>query len=273
MGSSSTRRTVTHRLSGTLLALSVVACAAAAAAQANPAGGGLGDFEAHGDVGAPKLAGAASYNAVSQEYALASAGVNMWATRDEFHFAWKRLKGDFILQARLSFEGKGTEAHRKAGVIVRTSLDADSPYADAAVHGDGLTSLQFRRTKGAVTEEARSELTGADVVQLERKGSTLTMSVARFGETFKSTQVADLALGEEVYAGLFVCSHNPEVVERARFRNVRIVRPAADSFVPYRDYIGSRLEILDVESGDRQQVVRVAGRRSRRRTGRRTAGR
>jgi TolB protein len=178
----------------------------------------------------------------------------MWATRDEFHFAWKKLKADFILQPRTSFEGKGTEAHRKAGVIVRTSLDADSPYADAAVHGDGLTSLQFRRTKGAVTEEARSELTGADVVQLERKGGTLTMSVARFGETFKTTQVADLALGDEVYAGLFVCSHNPEVVERVRFRNVRVVRPAPDSFVPYRDYIGSRLEILDVESGERQQV-------------------
>jgi TolB protein len=137
---------------------------------------------------------------------------------------------------------------------VRTSLDADAPYADAAVHGDGLTSLQFRRTKGAVTEQAVSELTGADVVQLERKGTTLTMSVARFGETYKTTQVTDLALGEEVYAGIFLCSHNPDVVERARFRNVRVVRPAPDSFVPYRDFIGSRLEILDVETGDRQTV-------------------
>jgi len=234
-----------------LAALALLAAPAAAVAQAQEA---LGDFDGHGDVGSPKLAGAATWNAVSQEYALAAAGVNMWASSDQFHFAWRKLKGDFILHARLQFEGKGSDPHRKAGVIVRTSLDADSPYADAAVHGDGLTSLQFRRTKGAATEEARSELTGADVVQLERKGSTLTMSVARFGETFRTTEVKDLALGEEVYAGLFLCSHNPEVVERARFRNVRVVRPAPDTFVPYRDFIGSRLEILDVASGDRQVI-------------------
>ncbi|HXY39056.1 MAG TPA: biopolymer transporter TolR, partial [Vicinamibacteria bacterium] len=156
--------------------------------------------------------------------------------------------------ARLRFEGTGTEAHRKAGVIVRASLDDDSPYADAAVHGDGLTSLQFRKTKGAATEEVRSEVKGADVVQLERKGSLLTMSVARFGDTFTESQVADLALGQEVYVGLFVCAHNPEVLETARFRNVRLVRPAPEGFVPYRDYIGSRLEVLEVDTGDRLQV-------------------
>ena len=49
----------------------------------------------------------------------------------------------------MRFLGEGVDPHRKAGVIARTSLDADSPYADAAVHGDGLISLQFRRTKGA----------------------------------------------------------------------------------------------------------------------------
>jgi Tol biopolymer transport system component len=47
-------------------------------------------------------------------------------------------------------------------------------------------------------------------------------------------------------------------VERAVFRDVRIVRPAKDGFVPYRDYIGSLLEILDVESGRRQVVYRSA---------------
>lgn len=32
--------------------------------------------------------------------------------------------------------------------MFRKSLDADAPYADAAVHGDGPISLQFRRRKG-----------------------------------------------------------------------------------------------------------------------------
>jgi TolB protein len=233
----------------------VVLLAAAPLARAQTqAGAAFGDFDGHGDVGAPKIAGQARHDAAAQEYTLSAAGVNMWGPRDELHFAWKRLRGDFILQARLRFVGKGTDPHRKAGVIVRASLDDDSPYADAAVHGDGLTSLQFRRTKGATTEESRSTITGADVVQLERRGTTLTMSAARFGDPFTTTEVKDLALGDDVYVGLFACSHNPDVVETAVFDNVRIVRPAPEGFVPYRDYIGSRLELLDVATGARQLV-------------------
>src|SRR6188508_2767901 len=106
----------------------------------------LGDFEAHGDVGAPKIAGSAAYNPVSQDYTLTAGGTNMWAQRDEFHFVWKRMTGDFILQTRVQLIGKGVEAHRKAGLIVRSSQDHDAAYADGIVHGDGLTSLQFRRT-------------------------------------------------------------------------------------------------------------------------------
>jgi TolB protein len=231
-------------------ALVLLASAALAHAQAAP----LGDLDGHGDVGSPKIAGRAAYDAEAQRYTLSSAGVNMWGPRDELHFAWKRLSGDFILQARLRFEGQGTDPHRKAGVIARASLDDDAPYADVAVHGDGLTSLQFRRTKGAATEEAKSTLTGAEVVQLERKGTTFTMSVAKHGELYTTTEVKDLALGEDVYVGIFVCSHNPEVVETAVFDNVRVVAPAPDSLVPYRDYLGSRLEILDVASGARRVV-------------------
>jgi Tol biopolymer transport system component len=239
---------------------SFLAAAALAAALSTDAGPdtALGQFEAHADIGSPRLAGSAAYNAASQEYTLTAAGANMWAARDEFHFAWKKTTGDFILQARVELLGTGVDPHRKLGWIVRTTLDDDSPYADAAIHGDGLTSLQFRKTRGAATEQVTSAITRADVVQLERKGTTYTMSVARFGEPFTVSTVADLALGDEVYAGLFLCSHNPDVVEKAVFRDVRIIRPAKEGFVPYRDYIGSHLEILDVASGHRQVVYSAA---------------
>ncbi len=221
------------------------------------ASGPLGDFEGHGDVGSPRLAGSAVYNAVSQDYTLAAGGTNMWGARDEFHFVWKRLRGDFILQARVELVGQGVDPHRKLGLIARSSLDADAPYADAVVHGDGLTSLQYRRTRAAETEQTQSAVTGATFVQLQRKGNTYVMSAARFGEPLTVTQVADVRLGDEVYAGLFLCSHNPDVVERAVIRDVRIIRPVEEGFRPYRDYIGSVLEILDVATGDRQ-VVRAS---------------
>src|SRR6185503_11459892 len=172
----------------------LAAAAVPAMAATRPPGGPLGAFEAHADIGSPKLAGSAAYNAATQEYALSAAGLNMWASRDEFHFVWRKLTGDFILQARVEFLGQGVDPHRKAGWIVRQGLEDDSPYADAAVHGDGLTSLQFRKARGAVTEQIQSAIKGADVVQLERKGRSFTFSAAKYGEPFTDSQLPELDL-------------------------------------------------------------------------------
>src|SRR5215212_7823332 len=217
--------------------------AATAAAQ-------TGEFEGQTDVGGARRVAPARFDPQTQMYTVEGSGTNMWGARDEFHFVWRRMRGDFILTARASFVGRGKEAHRKLGWQVRASLDADSPHAGAVVHGDGLTSLQFRRTKGAHTEELQIERGGADVIQLERHGDMFIMSAARFGERFLTESVERVVLGEEVYVGLFVCSHNKDVTERADFRDVRVTIPAPAGLVPYRDYIGSRLEILDVASGE-----------------------
>ena len=174
-------------------------------------------FEASGDVGSPAIAGTTSYDARTQTYTMTGGGTNMWAERDEFQFAWRKLSGDFIVRAHVRFIGTGVDPHRKIGWIVRQSLDAGSPYADAAVHGDGLTSLQFRRTPGGVTEQIESAVKGADVVQLERRGKAFIMSVAKFGEPFTSSELSELDLGDAVHVGLFVCSHNPKVNEWAVF--------------------------------------------------------
>ena len=217
----------------------------------------LGDFAEQSDVGNPIRTGRTIYDSDKQEYTIEGAGTNMWADRDEFHFVWRRLQGNFILNTHAAFIGKGVEPHRKMGWMVRTSLDADSPHAVAVVHGDGLTSLQFRRTKGAATEEIVSKVKGADVLQLERKGNTYYVSAARFGDVFTSEEVS-LDLGDEVYVGLFVCSHNKDVTEKAVFSNVRITVPAKDNFVPYRDYIGSSLEVMEVETGKRKILYTAA---------------
>ena len=218
----------------------------------------IGDFEGHGDVGPVHHGGSASYDGARQQYTIAGSGENMWGDHDAFHFVWKRLTGNFILSARGALVGEGGEPHRKLGWIIRSSLDPKSPHVSAVVHGDGLVALQFRRSPGAETEEVRSPVTGADVVQLERKGNTYTMSVARFGDTLTASQVTDVALGDQVYVGLFVCAHTDSLVERATFRDVRITVPAKDDFTPYLDYIGSNIETLDVETGDRRVVYKSA---------------
>ena len=214
---------------------------------------GIGAFTDNTDVGGAARAGSVTYEVGKQQYMIEGAGANIWANRDEFHFLWRRLKGNFILTTNASFLGKGVEPHRKIGWMVRSSLADDSPHGSAVLHGDGLTSLQFRKTKGGITEELVSKIKAPDVLQLERKGNTYRMSVAHSGDVFTSDEMT-LDLGDEVYVGLFLCSHNKDVLEKAVFSNVRITLPAKDDFVPYRDYIGSNLEVMNVATGQRQIV-------------------
>jgi TolB protein len=208
-----------------------------------------GIFDNQTDVGNIKLAGNTTYNPKSQQYTITGSGANIWANHDDFHFVWKKMTGDFILTANAAFLGKGVQMHRKLGWMVRSSLSPGSKHVSAVVHGDGLTSLQYRRAVGAVTEEKKSKLTAADVIRLERKGNTYTMSVARKGELFVTEQVDSLDLGDEVYVGLFVCSHSIDVSETAVFNNVRIVVPAGPGD-GYKHYIGSDIQILDLNTLD-----------------------
>src|SRR5260370_9773751 len=128
----------------------------------------FGLVEGLADVGKVNQSGSGVYDDEKGEYTIAGSGTNMWGDHDEFHFVWKRMSGNFILTARAGFIGKGVEAHRKIGWIIRQGLETDSGQVSAVVHGDGLTSLQFRRSKGIVTEEIKSNVTATDVDQLGR---------------------------------------------------------------------------------------------------------
>jgi TolB protein len=215
-------------------------------------------FDGHGDIGRVVRPGSVAEDPDGGTLIIEGSGANMWFGADEGHFVWKRIRGDFIVSARIAFVGEGVEAHRKIGWMVRGSMDAASAHASAVVHGDGLTSLQYRRASGAETEESKLlTVSGADQIRLERRGPTYVMSAARFGEPYgEPVSVAGLDLGDEVLAGLFVCSHNAAVSERARFTNVRFTVPAPEDLVPYRDYLGGAIEILNVETGKRATVFR-----------------
>ena len=211
----------------------------------------IGIFDHHQDVGDPALKGSAIYDAKEQTYTVTGAGVNMWTNIDQFHFLWKKIKGDFIIRATIRFIGKGAAEHRKIGVIARDKLTTDSRYADACVHGDILSSLQYRSTDGAQTEQVELSSYHPTDIEFQRSGNTFIFSAATFGETYKSVK-KELPLNDEVYAGLFICSHLADVKETAVFSNVRIVIPADSNFRPYRDYIGSHIEVMDVQSGHRK---------------------
>lgn len=232
----------------TLLAL--LAMSTSALAQAT------GQFAAHQDIGAVKRAGAFSYDDRLQQYRISASGTNTWFADDQMHYAYNRMQGDFIVRAQVAFEGEGVDPHRKVGWDVRAGLGHSSAHVVATVHGDGLASLQFRDKDGAETNEYRMQVRAPDVIQLERRGDVYIMSAARFGEPFQVTSVAHVKLGDKVYVGLAASAHNSDAYETMKVSNVRIIVPAAKDFVPYKDYIGSNIEILDMATGNSRIVHR-----------------
>ena len=217
-------------------------------AQSSP----TGIFFNHSDIGDVKLPGKVSYHSIDQEYLIEGSGANMWFVDDQFHFLWNSIQGDFILRAKVKFVGEGVDPHRKLGWMVRNSFQPDAEHISAVVHGDGLVSLQYRKKKGEDTEELSSADTAPDIIQLERRGDTYIMGTAKMGEPLKQVSLDITGLHNEVFIGLFVCSHNADVIEKAIFSDVRIIKPFDESGERYQDYLGSRMEALDVESLERK---------------------
>ena len=193
-----------------------------AGADGVPATRAVGDFEGHGDVGAITRAGSATFDSAAGAYAVTGAGENIWGTKDAFHFVWRKVAGDVLLTADMRFVGEGKNAHRKACLMVRQSLDADAPYADVAVHGDGLISLQFRKEKGGPTQEVKSKVKAPATVRLVRVGDVFTLLAAPPGMPPAKEAEVTLALPGPAYAGLAVCSHDAGESETAVFSNVTV---------------------------------------------------
>jgi len=213
-----------------------------------------GMFTFSTDIGNPQIHGVTQFDPASQVFTLSGSGVNMWAEKDQFHFASVKLDGDFILTTFCDFERDGVNPHRKMGVMVRENLEEGSRYADVAVHGDGLASLQYRPRESDMTSEFRARQNRPDVIQLERKGDTIIMRCAKSGTPLLETGRVTIAFRAPVYAGLFICSHDSKVIERAIFRNFRIDVPAGEQVDGYQHLSASRLELMEVATGLRRVI-------------------
>lgn len=181
----------------------------------------LGIFEAAQDIGSVKVPGSVVYDSYDKSYKITGSGENMWFKKDAFFYVWKKVSGDFTMSTEIEWVGEGVNPHRKGGIIIRQNLDAGSPYADAVVHGDGLTSLQYRVAENDTTQEIRAEVTAPSKIKLVKIGDVITMSTASGDGNFtKVSESLNLKMNEPYYIGLGVCSHETDLAETAIFKNV-----------------------------------------------------
>ncbi len=226
------------------------------------------------DIGQPKNAGSSSYDEATQTYDMKGAGYNIWFNRDEFHYLYKKISGDFILTANFEFEGDKGNEHRKIGWMVRESLDDASASYNAVTHGNGLTVLQWRPLRGAYMRDPEGEIfypkkVVFQTIQLERTGNKITMRVANRGEPLQEVGATIMMENpDSLYAGLFISSHDSDKIEEAKVWNVRIDKPVKNEYQPnpnvkenvFNGVLGSRMETMDVFTGVRKVIHESTGR-------------
>lgn len=228
---------------------------AALNAQDNSSRGG--DLRFTEDIGQPALKGSTAYDPTTQRYNIRGGGYNIWFNRDEFHYAYNTVKGDFIYTAQFKLENSG-DPHRKTGWMVRSARDGQSAHVSAVLHGDGLTALQWRELRGAYMRDPEDEIRfpkkKIDILQLERKGSVFIMRAAAFGEPLQEVGRKNFpGMPDSVMAGVFVCSHDPAAITAAQVWNLRLDKPAEPGL-----QVASRLESIDVNSGERFLVHKAS---------------
>jgi hypothetical protein len=183
--------------------------------------GNIGTFTQASDVGAVKRPLTAAYDSLSGAYTLGASGDNIWDKRDGFGYLWKQVHGDAVIGATVNLKGKGGHAHRKAGLMFRQSLEPDSVYVDIVVHGDGLTSLQYRSEPGGPTREIQCATESPYGMRLEKRGDYIQVSLANDAGLFSASGCGiRIALRGTFYSGLVMCAHDDAAFETAEFKHV-----------------------------------------------------
>jgi hypothetical protein len=187
----------------------------------------IGLFEGQADIGSAVVPGSASYDQSTKQYAINSAGYNVWYTRDEFRYLWKKMSGDVSLAADVTFPNPNGYNDRKAILIIRQSLDDDSKEAMIAEHGTGMIHLAQRPQKGTLITDMQYRFGGALAkvmakrIGLEKRGDSIAIFVSLTGEPMHQFgPPVTLHFAEPFYVGIGFCSHLPDKSDTAVLSNV-----------------------------------------------------
>jgi regulation of enolase protein 1 (concanavalin A-like superfamily) len=212
-----------HAMKGGISTMRKLLLVCLLAAPAFAQSGNLGAFTNSGDVGGPSRKGSTEFNAAKGEYRITGSGANIWAKEDQFQYVWREMPGNFTVTATMQFLGQGEE-HRKAGIMVRQSLDADSAYGDFLIHGSGMPGLQWRSAKGENTNTFDLPFDGPGKFRLKlvRSGVGITVSIAKEGAELKEIARTEVTFRNPVFVGLVVCAHNADKSDTVVFSDVSV---------------------------------------------------
>ena len=188
-----------------------------------------GIFPGQSDIGAALVPGSASYDAGTGQYTIHSAGYNIWYSRDEFHYLWKKMSGDVSLAADVTFPDPKGYSDRKAVLVIRQDLDDSSREAMVGEHGTGMIHLAQRPEKDASMQDMQFRFGGslADVrakrIGIEKHGDSIAIFISLVGEPMHQFgPPITLHFNELFYVGIGFCSHLPDKSDTAVLSRVTL---------------------------------------------------
>jgi hypothetical protein len=155
----------------------------------------IGVFEGQSDIGSALVPGSASYDAGAKQYTINSAGYNIWYSRDEFRYLWKKISGDVSLAADVTFPDAQGYGDRKAVLVIRQNLDDDSTEAMAGQHGAGMIHLAQRPERGANLKDMQYRFGGmlanvrAKRIGIQKRGDSIAIFISLIDLHFDDTAV------------------------------------------------------------------------------------
>lgn len=213
----------------------------------------IGIFKSALDIGETMHSGTARYDSSNQTYRLTGSGFGVGESDDAFQYLWNSVQGDFILRAEIHHENRSESSKSDVvyGWSVRNTISSDSEMLTISVSPTKGTAVSTRMAKGADSSSYTISGLSVDIIHLERVQGKYTVRLGTFGEPLIIQDMPDINLRNEVLAGLFVHSENQDEVAEVTFRNVRFVKPFPENEQRYQRYLGSRMEVLNVETGMR----------------------
>lgn len=214
----------------------------------------IGVFKSALDIGYVAHSGSVLYDETDQSYTIKGSGFGVGETDDAFQFLWNSVQGDFILRAEIHYKNvdEDTSGEIVYGWSIRNTISSGSEMVTISVSPNDGVQYSARTERGGISSINNLSRSSADVIQVERVNGNFSIRLAKFGEPMRIYEIPEMNLRNEVLAGLFVHSTDPDAVAEVSFRNVRFVKPFPDNEQRYQRYLGSRMEILDVQTGMRE---------------------
>ena len=182
------------------------------------------------DIGKSTNEGYTIYN--GKTFTLEGEGQDIESNSDHFHFVYAPMSGEGTITARII--RPMSSQWTKPGVMMRKTLDPDSPHASVLLLPHWSGALVSRSEKGGETKTGNARaLSEAHVIKKNRLSTPYWVRLIRFRNTFtgymsrdgfkwKELGSVEIDMGSTFYVGLPACSQLKDVTTTVTYDNVSI---------------------------------------------------